>query len=146
MNYTLKGEETATPAERAMLYKLVEKVGGFGVDLVNTETGVARLAFSVGRGRTVAIGDLAPPADETSSFVWTEAMYQAFDLLPGKPRPSIDVLISLNNALNGARIDPRSEMDVCPVCDGCGYDDPAIAIHRCLRCGGAGMVKVNDDA
>lgn len=34
------------------------------------------------------------------------------------------------------------EMEVCPVCNGCGYDNPAQAISTCLRCNGSGGVPV----
>lgn len=44
------------------------------------------------------------PAGERVAFAWTDEMYAAFDMLPGKPRPFIDVLSALHNALNGAAI------------------------------------------
>lgn len=39
-----------------------------------------------------------------ATYIWTKKMYAAFDLLPDAPRPHIDVLESLHEALNQASI------------------------------------------
>ena len=44
-------------------------------------------------------------------FAWTDEMYQAFDMLPKKPRPFFDVLLALHEALNGAALGPREKKD-----------------------------------
>lgn len=32
-------------------------------------------------------------------------------------------------------------MDICPKCNGCGWDNPAQAIDRCSVCNGSGVVS-----
>ena len=56
--------ENATTAELAVLYVLVEQLGGHSVTMVSREKG-RRLGFSMGRSRTVAVPDVVSAAANT---------------------------------------------------------------------------------